>query len=116
MSFAHHIRLIGHAHASHPDGAVLGVTENEALAAASPHVATYPHARDLVAKGLAEWVGLGAAEPPETRGELHDRHGAEHAALMARHASEHRELMERHAEEQRQAVAGAGLAAAVTGA
>jgi hypothetical protein len=115
MSFRHHIRLLGETHASHAQGAVLGVTENEAQAAASPHVVTYRHARDLVTRRLAEWVGLGAAEPPETHDERASRHGTEHADLLARHAREHRELMERHAEEHRLAVAGAGITAAVTG-
>jgi hypothetical protein len=111
----HHIRLLGEAHPSHAQGAVLGVTESEALAAASPHVVTWARARQLVAEKAAEWVGLGSAEPPETPIEQADRHASEHADQLAKHARDHRELMERHDREYRLTAGAAGLAAAVTG-
>ncbi len=115
MDIKHYIRLIGDHHATHHSGTVLGVTEDETRVAANRNLVHLAHARELVAKGGAEWVGLAAAEAPGTRAEHIDRHRTEHAALLARHTKEHQELMKRHAEEHRQAFAGAGLAAALTG-
>jgi len=49
------IRLIGRHHASHYDRRVLTVGD-EATARTNPHVVTLAHARNLVARGEAEWV------------------------------------------------------------
>jgi hypothetical protein len=50
------IRLVGNRHTYHHDGAVLIITDSEAVACASPHAVALQHAHVLVAGGRAEWV------------------------------------------------------------
>ena len=52
------IRLIGEHHTSRR-GTVLTIGDEEP-ARNSPHIVTLEHARNLVARGVAEWIG----EPP----------------------------------------------------
>jgi hypothetical protein len=59
------IRLVARHHTSYRNQTVLTVGD-ETAARNSPRVVTIKHARNLVARGVAEWVG----EPP--RDEPHD--------------------------------------------
>jgi hypothetical protein len=53
------IRLIGEHHNSNRSPTVLTIGDEEA-SRSSPHIVTLKHARNLVASGVAEWIG----EPP----------------------------------------------------
>jgi len=53
------IKLIGVHHNSHRRQTVLTIGDEEA-ARSSPRIVTLEHARNLVARGVAEWIG----EPP----------------------------------------------------
>jgi hypothetical protein len=53
------IRLIGDHHTSHRRHTVL-IIGDETAARNSPHIFTLEHARNLVAYGVAEWIG----DPP----------------------------------------------------
>jgi hypothetical protein len=53
------IRLIGEHHNSHRSRTVLTIGD-ETAARNSPRIVTLEHARNLVAHGVAEWIG----EPP----------------------------------------------------
>lgn len=55
-----HIRLIGDNHTWHEHGAVLLVSEDEALARNNGNVVTLERARAMIAAGDAAWIG----EPP----------------------------------------------------
>ena len=107
MSLARTIRLLVRDHTLFNHGAILTVTDHEAMEAANAAVIHRRHAEAMVAKGEAEWV--------ETQQQRADRHLTEHTDMLARHASEHREMRERHEAEFKQAIGLAGIAAAVTG-
>ena len=58
------VRLIGEHHNSHRRRTMLTIGDEEA-ARNSPRIVTLEHARNLVAHGVAEWIG----EPPAEQGD-----------------------------------------------
>ena len=54
------IRLIGEHHTSQRSTVLTIGDEDEEAARSSPRIVTLEHARNLVARGVAEWIG----EPP----------------------------------------------------
>jgi hypothetical protein len=116
MIIAHYIRILGHHHATHHHGTVLGVVDTDGLVAASNgYLVHRDHADELVKQGHAEWVHSTSSPTPPASESLHERHAEEHADMLSRHATEHREMRERHEAEHNEAIAALGVTAAVTG-
>lgn len=98
MSIEGYIRIVGQHHATHHQGAVIGVTRNAALS--NPEVVHVDQAHVMVERGDAEWVrGGGAVQTPESNEQRKARQRDELLRLTVQHNREHQGLMNRYAGE-----------------